>query len=147
MAEGAGDGASGAGIDVDVANLGLPGGSPIDYANIAARAVPTLKPDLVLVGVLQGDDLSQLRAAAPATTGRWPHEVRETLHRIETTLFPHLTLLVGAAWTLHHGPSALSVNTTWKDRPTPFSARSISTSARATRGSTRASGWRSSQAT
>jgi hypothetical protein len=54
-------GLRGAGIDVDVANLGFPGGSPIDYANIAARAVPTLKPDLVLVGVLQGDDLSQLR--------------------------------------------------------------------------------------
>jgi lysophospholipase L1-like esterase len=106
------------GLGVDVANLGFPGGSPIDYANIAARAVPTLKPDLVVVGVLQGDDLSQLSAAAASTgKGGRRHEVREVLNRIEATLYPHLSLLVGlAGGSLYHGPSALSVNTTWKEQ-------------------------------
>ena len=55
-----------AGVAVEVANLGFPGGSPVDYANIATRAVPALQPDLVLVAVLQGDDLGQLRAAGAA---------------------------------------------------------------------------------
>ncbi len=106
------------GLGVDVANLGFPGGSPVDYANIAARAVPTLKPDLVVVGVLQGDDLVQLRvAAASAGKGGWPHDVREVLHEVAVTLYPHLTLLVGLAEdSLHHGPSALSINTTWKEQ-------------------------------
>jgi lysophospholipase L1-like esterase len=108
------------GLGVEVANLGFPGGSPIDYANIAARAVPTLRPDLVVVGVLQGDDLSQMRAAAAATataTAGWRHQVREVLHQAHATLYPHLTLLVGLAEdSLRHGPSALSVNTTWKEQ-------------------------------
>lgn len=49
-----------AGLDVEVANLGKPAGSPRSYADIAERAVPVLKPDLVIVAVLQGDDLAQM---------------------------------------------------------------------------------------
>ena len=48
------------GLDVEVANLGKPAGSPRSYADIAERAVPVLKPDLVIVAVLQGDDLAQM---------------------------------------------------------------------------------------
>jgi len=50
----------GRGLSVEVANLGVPGADPNKYAEIAARAVPALEPDLVIVGVLQGDDLAQM---------------------------------------------------------------------------------------
>ena len=49
-----------AGLDVEIANLGKPAGSPRSYADIAERAVPALKPDLLIVAVLQGDDLAQM---------------------------------------------------------------------------------------
>lgn len=49
------------GYDVEVANLGQPGASPVVYARTAAKAVPLLKPDLVVVGITQGDDLAQLK--------------------------------------------------------------------------------------
>lgn len=49
-----------AGLDVEVANLGKPAGSPRNYADIAEKAVPALKPDLLVVAVLQGDDLAQM---------------------------------------------------------------------------------------
>lgn len=49
-----------AGRDVEVFNLAGAGASPKDYALIARRGVDELAPDLVLVGMLQGDDLAQL---------------------------------------------------------------------------------------
>jgi len=44
----------------EVLNLGCPGASVDVYAEVAERGIPLLKPDLVLVSVLQGDDLKQL---------------------------------------------------------------------------------------
>ena len=46
-----------AGNDLEIANLGRPGSSPRGYAIVAEKAIPLLKPDLVIVAVLQGDDL------------------------------------------------------------------------------------------
>jgi lysophospholipase L1-like esterase len=54
-------GLRGLGRDVEVANLGQPGASPVVYAQTAARAIPLLKPDVVVVGITQGDDLAQLK--------------------------------------------------------------------------------------
>ncbi|MBK7644386.1 MAG: hypothetical protein IPJ19_15320 [Planctomycetes bacterium] len=48
------------GAAVEVANLGKPGASPADYADIAERSLPILTPDLTVVGVLQLDDLQQM---------------------------------------------------------------------------------------
>lgn len=48
-------------VEVEVANLGVPGTSPLDYAPFAQKAIPALKPDLVIIGVLQGDDLAQMK--------------------------------------------------------------------------------------
>jgi hypothetical protein len=48
------------GRQLQVLDLGCPGASVDVYAEVAQRAIPLLKPDLVLVGVLQGDDLKQL---------------------------------------------------------------------------------------
>ena len=49
------------GMLAEVANLGKPGAGPADYADTAEKAVPLLRPDLIVVGVLQGDDLIQSR--------------------------------------------------------------------------------------
>lgn len=49
------------GRDVEVANLGQPGASPVVYAQTAAKAIPLLKPDIVVIGITQGDDLAQLK--------------------------------------------------------------------------------------
>ena len=69
------------GYDVEVANLGQPGASPSDYAKVALQAIPLLKPDLVIVGVLQGDDLAQ---ALYQTVG-----TAEKLKRIVRGLYPN----------------------------------------------------------
>ncbi len=49
-----------AGCRVEVLNLGYPGASPRKYAEVAAESTAVLRPDLVLVAVLQGNDLRQL---------------------------------------------------------------------------------------
>lgn len=49
------------GHKTEIANLGRGGTCPKDYANVAEKALPLLKPDLVLIAVLQGDDLAQGR--------------------------------------------------------------------------------------
>ena len=50
------------GHKVEIANLGRGGTYPRNYADVAEKAIPLLKPDLVLIAVLQGDDLAQGRA-------------------------------------------------------------------------------------
>lgn len=62
-----------AGLDVEVANLGKPAGSPRNYANIAEKAVPVLKPDLLVVAVLQGDDLAQMELPPQPETNQVPN--------------------------------------------------------------------------
>ncbi|MCL7488075.1 MAG: GDSL-type esterase/lipase family protein [Desulfobulbaceae bacterium] len=47
------------GFDLEIANLGRPGASPSEYAEVAEKAIPLLKPDIILVAILQGDDLAQ----------------------------------------------------------------------------------------
>lgn len=44
---------------LEILNLGAPGTSPSGYAAIAERAIHQLRPKLVLVGVLQGQDFAQ----------------------------------------------------------------------------------------
>jgi lysophospholipase L1-like esterase len=56
------------GLDLEVANLGRPGTHPADFAEIAERAIPVLKPDLVVVAINHGDDLSQIMGAQQAHT-------------------------------------------------------------------------------
>lgn len=71
------------GVRVDVANLGRPGAGPDQYARIAEAAVPLLKPDWVIVGLLQGDDLNQ---SVPPK-----HDEREGAAPILDALYPTLT--------------------------------------------------------
>jgi len=46
---------------VTVFNLGKTGASPEDYASIVSKMIPLVRPDLLLVAILQGDDLAQLK--------------------------------------------------------------------------------------
>lgn len=49
------------GYNIEVANLGRPGGFPRTYAEVAKKAIPFLKPDLTIIAVSQGDDIAQLK--------------------------------------------------------------------------------------
>lgn len=48
------------GLNVEILNLGKGGASPADYAQTAEKAIPILKPDLVVICALQANDLHQL---------------------------------------------------------------------------------------
>lgn len=52
------------GWQAEVFNLGCPGTSVDAYATLAERAVPVLKPDLILVGVLPGSNLKKLEVGS-----------------------------------------------------------------------------------
>jgi hypothetical protein len=85
-----------AGYDLEIANLGRPGNSPRGYATVAEKAIPLLKPDLVIIAVLQGDDLAQM--APPPQPDRVFHFTRPEdavtayprLRGVTASLFPHL---------------------------------------------------------
>lgn len=46
----------------EVWNLGQPGAGPLEYAHTAEAVVDYLRPDLILLGILQADDLKQCTA-------------------------------------------------------------------------------------
>jgi hypothetical protein len=60
-----------AGQAIEVADLGVPDAGPAVHAVVAARAVSVLSPDLVIVGLRQGDDLGQA-----LETRTWEHPDR-----------------------------------------------------------------------
>jgi hypothetical protein len=108
------------GLDIRVYNLGKPGADPADYEDIARRAIPVLKPQLVIVNILQSDDLFQTirepqRAAVSAPHGllvRTLAKIREYFK----IFFPKLNGLL-----FHESPfgnSSLEVDITpnWKSQ-------------------------------
>lgn len=56
------------GMDIEILNLAKPGAGPDEYVEIVADVVPVLRPDLVLVGVLAGDDLQQVSSVLHPVT-------------------------------------------------------------------------------
>ena len=72
-----------AGCNVETVNMGKPGSGPPDYADLAERAIPILRPDLVIVALLQGNDM-----AAAGPTGF--EEVAETLGDKARALYPNI---------------------------------------------------------
>jgi len=61
------------GHNVEILNLGKPGTGPPFYAELAERAIPLLRPDMVIVGMLQGNDLRDAgpETAMPTTEDFW----------------------------------------------------------------------------
>jgi lysophospholipase L1-like esterase len=71
------------GMPIEIANLGRPGAGPDQYLAIAQAAVPLLRPRWIIVGLLQGDDLSQSKPG--------PAERRARRHPVLSTLYPTLS--------------------------------------------------------
>ena len=80
-----------ASVRVEIANLGKVAAGPVEYARIASRAIPELRPDVVIVGVTQGDDLEQLDGRIGESA---PDVQPSLLERATTDLFPHLKRLL-----------------------------------------------------
>jgi lysophospholipase L1-like esterase len=82
-----------AGLNVETINLGRPGGDPAGYAETAERAIPVLRPDMVIVGMLQADDLAAVGGGDPSARPEpapalarfaelcWPRFVEALRHR------------------------------------------------------------------
>lgn len=97
------------GLSVEVANLGYPGAGPVDYADVAERAIPLLRPDLVLVGILQGSDLVQ-------SVPREPVASSGTLLAAFWSLYPNVRRLAAAGETAPQHVSGEQVRQLWKDQ-------------------------------
>ena len=79
------------GLPVEVINAGAVGGSPLTYAEVIERTVPVLRPHVVLVGVLQGDDLVQMQNASCQTPHR--RSLRRSAAQAVRALYPNLMAL------------------------------------------------------
>ncbi len=77
------------GLDVEILNLGQPGSSPPFYAQLAEESLSLLKPDLVLVDVLQSNDFEQLDPNQ--TYGKDAYRREPPLRAALRTWFPNLT--------------------------------------------------------
>ena len=84
-------------VPVEVFNLGWVGWGPTEYADIAETAIPILKPQLIVVAVLQAEDLFQVQAPritirSPSRFLRWmlPNLWRFGLGIWSTTTSPDL---------------------------------------------------------
>lgn len=75
------------GQNVEILNLGKPGAGPPFYSELAEKAIPMLRPDLVLICMLQGNDI---RAAGPETSPAPARDFWETIR----ALYPNFTLYV-----------------------------------------------------
>jgi hypothetical protein len=112
------------GMGVEVLDLGESGAYPRTYADIAERAVPLLRPDLVIVAILQGDDLAQSLptsleslaemsdAALEATPRR---RVRAGVLSFFNLAYPNLNTLV-ARRALNPVPVDVDINSQWRDQ-------------------------------
>ncbi len=83
------------GIDIEILNLGKPAAGPRDYAAIAECAIPRLKPDIVIVCLLAGEDLGQLGDALSFDPENYLKEN-----------YPNLLYLVQYANYVHSGQGA-----------------------------------------
>lgn len=110
------------GMNVEIANLGSPGASPADYSKTAARAIPLLKPDMVLIAILQGDDLAQTIHQDSAREATKNNPLYNTLGRAGTALtaalFPNTTALLhkSAAEPPHFKSRACILEDIWKEQ-------------------------------
>lgn len=75
------------GLDVEVLNLGKPGAGIVFYSELAQRALPILRPDVLIVAMLQADDVADAGGAPQPTPD---HPVWAGIRQA----FPNLTGLV-----------------------------------------------------
>ena len=104
------------GLDIEVANLGMPGAGPREYAALAERAIPLLRPDLIVVGMLQADDLFQA-AESPAERQA---PASERLLRAFRALYPNLMPMVSPVDTKQIHVSKEELRETWRKQVKDF---------------------------
>jgi hypothetical protein len=104
------------GLDIEVANLGAPGAGPREYAAVAERAIPLLRPDLIVVGMLQADDLFQ---AAESTAER-PAPAGQKVLRAFRALYPNLMQMLSPADTKQIHVSKEELRETWRKQVKDF---------------------------
>lgn len=75
------------GYNVEMDNCGKPGSGPPFYADLAEKVIPLLKPDMVLVVMLQGDDLAASGPEGLKPAKNW------IVQRIQA-MYPNLTWLI-----------------------------------------------------
>lgn len=98
------------GCDAEVINAGAMGTATGNYAHIIEECVPVLRPDLVIVGVQQGDDFSQaLPLDGPV---RRPFSWRGLARDTASLICPHAF----RAWKMRHlnQPIHADMRETWK---------------------------------
>ena len=76
------------GYNVETVNLGKPGAGPPAYAEIAEKALPIVRPDLVLVGMHQGDDLA---GSGSEGLEKLKREQGGALARFVRAVYPNIT--------------------------------------------------------
>ncbi len=96
------------GADVEIMNLGQGGQFPDSYAAIAEKAVPALKPDLIIVAVLQGDDLYQTLQAAEGAAAR--KSFKQRIAPVLSLMYPNLVMLARL-----RRPDSIDINTNWRE--------------------------------
>lgn len=113
--------------NVEVINCGRGGQYTSTYLQYMQSAVPMLKPDLVLVGVLQEDDLAQLfemnfktpvgaDQAGQATPP--PNGAIAAVHEMLTASFSNITGLFTKKQNIN--PETIDISTAWKESATKF---------------------------
>ena len=107
-----------AGLAVEVANLGLPGAGPAEYAELAPRALAWLHPDLLIVAVLQADDLLQCADSARRPDPGWRQRLGSALSR----LFPSLSQLAGLTHSDRLHVTSQDLRAIWKKQVRDFDA-------------------------
>jgi len=75
------------GRNIEILNLGKPGAGPPFYSELAEKAIPLLRPDLVLVCLLQGNDI---RAAGDETAALKARDFWDLVRRC----YPNITLFL-----------------------------------------------------
>jgi hypothetical protein len=108
------------GHSVQFMNLGVPGGNTADYAAIAATTVPALQPDVILVGVLQGDEMRQVSRDAgvfPRSLTFGESDTRSPITEYVTFHYPFI-----AERTLLRYVSAATIQQTWSATAAAFRA-------------------------
>jgi lysophospholipase L1-like esterase len=104
------------GLNVEVANLGAPGAGPREYAALAERAIPLLRPDLIVVAVLQADDLFQA-AESPAER---PETASQRVLRAFRAFYPNLMQMVSPLDTKQVHVSKEELRATWRKQVQDF---------------------------
>jgi hypothetical protein len=107
------------GLEIEVANLGAPGAGPREYAALAGKAIPLLKPDLVVVAVLQADDLFQA-ADSPAEQ---PVPASQRVLRAFRAFYPNMMQMMSPVDTKQVHVSKEELRETWKKQVNGFLAQ------------------------